>query len=132
MAERMAERIRWAEPTGSPIAREDDLRVPVIEIACEADLISQFAGALSFKDETLPWEIVQAKSSMQLNVDEKGVKFAATATLENAPFGVAPEKVVPQPRWFWFDRPFFLFLWRDGAEWPYAGVWFGTASYFAK
>ena len=131
-------RSEWPRESGGPNMRDprlhakDDLRVPIIEVACEEDLMAQFTGAIDFKGESVPWRIVQAKSSMQLNVDEKGVKFAATATLEAEPFGVAPEKVVPQPRWFWFDRPFFLFLWRDGAEWPYAGVWFGKSDFFAK
>jgi hypothetical protein len=131
-------RSEWPRESGGPNAQDprlharDDLRVPVIDLTCEGDLGMQFAGSIYFKGERVPWKIVQAKSSMQLNVDEKGVKFAATATMEAAPFSEAPKKVVPHPRWFWFDRPFFLFLWRDGAEWPYTGVWFGAADHFAK
>jgi hypothetical protein len=34
------------------------------------------------------------------------------------------------PRRFWFDRPFFLFLWREKADHPYMGVWFGNTSSF--
>ena len=26
------------------------------------------------------------------------------------------------------DRPFFAFLWRDNADWPYLGVWVGDSS----
>lgn len=131
-------RSEWPKESGGPNAQDprlhakDDLRVPVVDLTSEGDLMTQFAGLIYFKGESMPWRIVQAKSSMQLNVDEQGVKFAATATLEGEPFAEAPKKVVPQPRWFWFDRPFFLFLWRDGAEWPYAGVWFGAADHFAK
>jgi hypothetical protein len=131
-------RSEWPKETGGPNAQDprlhakDDLRVPVVDLTFEGDLMTRFAGSIYFKGESVPWRIVQAKSSMQLNVDEKGVKFTATATMEAEPFSVAPKKVVPHPRWFWFDRPFFLFLWRDGAEWPYAGVWFGTADHFAK
>jgi len=131
-------RSSWPRESGGPNAQDprlhekDDLRVPVINLSSEGDLMTQFAGLISFKGENMPWRIVQAKSSVNLNVDEKGVKFTAAATMEGAPFSVASEKTVPLPRWFWFDRPFFLFLWRDGAEWPYAGVWFGTADHFAK
>ena len=32
------------------------------------------------------------------------------------------------PRRFVFDRPFFIFLWRDKAEWPYFGAWIGDSS----
>jgi len=127
----------WPKDSGGPNAQDprlhakDDLRVPKIALATESDLMSQFAGTIYFKNENLPWRVVQAKSSVQLDVDEKGVKFKATATLEGEAFAES-DKVVPQPRWFWFDRPFFLFLWRDGAEWPYAGVWFGSTEAFLK
>jgi len=131
-------RSEWPKESGGPNAQDprlharDDLRVPVIDLTCEGDLGNQLLGSIYFKNLRDPWRIVQARSSVSLNVDERGVKFAATATAEAEPFGVAPEKVTPHPRWFWFDRPFFLFLWRDGAKWPYAGVWFGTASYFCQ
>ena len=29
------------------------------------------------------------------------------------------------PRDFHYNRPFFVFLWREGAEWPYVGAWVG-------
>jgi hypothetical protein len=32
------------------------------------------------------------------------------------------------PRRFLYDRPFFVFLWREGAEWPYFGAWIGDES----
>jgi len=32
------------------------------------------------------------------------------------------------PRQFIYDHPFFVFLWRDGAAWPYFGAWIGDAS----
>jgi hypothetical protein len=45
---------------------------------------------------------------------------------EADPFGAPPPK--PVPRRFIYDRPFFVFLWREHAEWPYLGVWIGDAS----
>jgi hypothetical protein len=35
-------------------------------------------------------------------------------------------------RRFWFDRPFFLFLWKEESELPHAGIWFGDTSAFVK
>jgi hypothetical protein len=128
----------WPKESGGPNARDprlhakDDLRVPVIELACDGELRRQLGGLIYFQGEGVPWHIVQARSSMALKVDEKGVKFAETAEMVADPFGEPPAKIAPHPRWFWFDRPFFLFLWRDGAEWPYAGVWFGSAEHLVK
>ncbi len=36
------------------------------------------------------------------------------------------------PRHFIYGRPFFAFLWRDGAEWPYFGVWNGNDTALEK
>lgn len=36
------------------------------------------------------------------------------------------------PRKFHYDRPFFVFLWRKDAEWPYFGVWLGDAKALRK
>jgi hypothetical protein len=45
---------------------------------------------------------------------------------EVEPFAGGPPPNVP--RRFVYDRPFFLFLWRDQAEWPYFGAWIGDDS----
>jgi hypothetical protein len=39
------------------------------------------------------------------------------------PIPYDPPPVVPRD--FHYDRPFFVFLWREGAEWPYVGAWVG-------
>ena len=83
------------------------------------------------KDSSSPWRVGKAETDGSLEVDAKGVKFQATASM--SAFGGAPEPEPKSiPRRFWFDRPFFLFLWRDAAEWPYAGVWLGSAEALVK
>jgi hypothetical protein len=62
---------------------------------------------------------------------EKGASVRVEASIEEDPFGgySGPTTV---PRRFIYDRPFFVFLWRDGAEWPYFGVWIGDATALQK
>jgi hypothetical protein len=48
------------------------------------------------------------------------------------PFAGTPETPPTVSRHFIYDRPFFAFLWRDGAEWPYFGVWIGGVSALEK
>ncbi|MGC4015716.1 MAG: hypothetical protein QM755_14510 [Luteolibacter sp.] len=112
----------------------DDLRVPEISLEREDEnLTGWFNGDLLFEGQVGPWRITDAKSSAKLEVDAKGVKIKAKASIEERPLGGSPPPPPkPQPRRFWFDRPFFLFLWRENAEWPYAAVWFGNADGLVK
>jgi len=109
----------------------DDLRIPEIELKRDADLRDSFAGLYAVKAPGTPWFVSQAKSMVSLRVDATGVKFKASASMQMVPLAAA-EKQQPVPRRFWFDRPFYLFLWREKAEWPYAAVWFGNAEGLVK
>lgn len=127
----------WNTKAGAELAwddkflhRGDDLRVPEIDLKLAADLTASFAGTLRFKKNPQLWLVNQAKSDVRLSIDATGVKFQATASMSMVPFSVEPAK--PYPRKFWFDRPFFVFLWRDGAPWPYAAVWCGDDAALVK
>lgn len=109
---------------------KDDLRVPKIALHVTGDLASECVGDITYSGEARPWRITQAVTSVQLNVDAKGVRIQARAVVGAEPFGSPPP--APTPRQFYFDRPFFLFLWRDAAEWPYAGVWVGDITALEK
>lgn len=61
-------------------------------------------------------------------LSEKGGKVRAEVEMEAMPLSAAPPPPPPViPRVFRYDRPFFVFLWRRGAEWPYFGAWIGNA-----
>lgn len=108
---------------------EDDLRIPEIDLDAEASLADSFAGLIQFKGESIPYQVGRADTMTRLQVDATGVKFSSKAEMGMG-FGGLPPTPQPRPRRFWFDKPFFLFLWRDGADLPYAGVWFGDTSSF--
>ena len=132
-------RERWDKHEGTELGWDDkclhstdDLRVPEIALKGHADFGDDFKGRFWFKDTKVPHGVSQAVTDIKLEVDGIGVKFEAKAKMEMGPFGSSSAVVSPVPRKFWFDRPFFAFLWRDGAEWPYAAVWFGSAEGLVK
>jgi len=116
----------WDDPS---IHDRDELRAPEMLLQRDEDMVNLFAGDLHFKGVAGTARISQATSTMKLAVDATGVRFQATVAIQD-PF--VPAKPAPFPRKFWFDQPFFLFLWRDGAVWPYAAVWFGDTEGLVK
>lgn len=124
---RKSDGLAWDDPS---LHGGDELRVPEIELKAETEMSEAFAGHLMFRGQMQPWRVKQAWANVSLDVDAKGVKFTSQAVMGMDPF--AGETPQPVPRKFLFNRPFFLFLWRDKAAWPYAAVWFGDAEAFAK
>jgi hypothetical protein len=119
--------LSWDDPR---LHEKDDLRIPEIDLDAEASLADSFAGAIQFKGVSIPYRVGRADTMTRLQVDATGVKFSSKAEMGVDPFGDLPPPPQPKPRRFWFDKPFFLFLWRDGADLPYAAVWFGDTSSF--
>jgi hypothetical protein len=73
----------------------------------------------------MPLELVQASQLTRFQLHEKGATVHSEVTLLAVPFG-GDHSPPPIPRKFIYDRPFFVFLWRKGAEWPYFGAWIGN------
>jgi hypothetical protein len=105
----------------------DDLRIPEVVLSHREDLKDEFAGNLFFEELPVPAEVSRVATMVDLKIDAEGVRFKSSADSAIDPFSGSPH-----PRRFWFDQPFFLFLWRDGAERPYLGVWFGDTEAFVK
>jgi len=81
--------------------------------------------------EPRTWAVVcRAEQVTSFELFEKGARVRVQTSFGAEPFGSSPPP--PPPRDFIFDRPFFVFLWRDGAEWPYFGAWIGDASALRK
>lgn len=107
--------------------RGDDVRIPVLRLECVADFAGQLGSKRQFK-EGLPWEVHKAEQRLEFELTEKGARVRAVVESDIAPFGDPEEPPRPPPvvpRDFHYDRPFFVFLWREGAEWPYVGAWVG-------
>jgi hypothetical protein len=100
----------------------DDVRIPVIKIENTTDFVPDLQGLRQFKDGP-PWFISKAEQRLKFHLTEKGAKLRAEVELGAMPLSVPPPKPKLIPRFFHYDRPFFVCLWRDGAEWPYFGAW---------
>lgn len=112
----------WNDPA---IHMNDEIRVPYITLDSTAEFRGQLAAQRYYKNDDTPWIITRAEQVTRFELHEKGARVSARASIETTPFGgPAPST----PRNFIYDRPFFVFLWRDEAEWPYFGAWIGDTS----
>ena len=105
------------------LAEVDTLAVPFVTIESNQDFTSRLAGRRTHPGIDEPVEVRKAKQFVSFRMDQRGAKVEGAALLSS---GWGVDEVTP--RRFVFDRPFFIFLWRDKAEWPYFGAWIGDSS----
>jgi hypothetical protein len=105
----------------------DDLRVPYLSLSLHSEFPDLTKSLRYHGEDEVPWRIVATGQVTRFDLTEKGAQVKVSADLEAAPFGSPP---VPStvPRKIIYDRPFFVFLWRDQADWPYFAAWIGDAS----
>lgn len=106
----------------------DDLRIPVLKLDNTTDFVPQLQSLRHFKDGGPPWILSKAEQRLKFELSEKGAKLRVEVEMGADPFGEPPPPPPMIPRFFHYDRPFFVFLWRDNAEWPYFGAWIGDPS----
>jgi len=103
----------------------DEVRVPYVDLDTKADLAPKLGSTRIHNN--LPWKIIRAEQLTRFQLHEKGARVRVETSLEATPFAdVEVPRIIP--RRFVFDRPFFVFVWRDGAEWPYFGAWIGDTT----
>jgi hypothetical protein len=107
---------------------KDVVQVPYLKFDAVADFTPQLQGSRTFKGIDVPWQITKAEQRTRFELHEKGARVEVTVEGGDDPFGGPPEPPRLVPRAFIYDRPFFVFLWRDKADWPYFGAWIGDAS----
>lgn len=100
----------------------DEIRIPYLDLESTADLASKLGGVRQHGNK--PWTITRAEQFIRFQLHEKGARVRGEASIGADPFANPPGT----PRKFIYDRPFFVFLWRDKAEWPYFGAWIGDSS----
>lgn len=107
----------------------DEVRVPYVSLDAAADFSGLLKGGRFHGIVGDPWTIRRAEQKTKFELHEKGASVRAEASMEVDPFYDDPRNY---PRRFIYDRPFFVFLWREKAEWPYLGVWVGDDSALRK
>ncbi len=100
----------------------DQLCIPYLDLEADSNLGPRLGGARYHQGFENPWEILGAWMRTKFKMNEKGVELRVIVEL----LGGSWSRPVPNvPRDLRFNRPFFVFLCRDGAEWPYFGAWIG-------
>ena len=102
----------------------DEIRVPYLELESTKNFADSLDCWLRFKNRA-PYKMVRAEQRTRFKLHEAGASVRSEASLVAAPFSSPPAP--PYPRKFIYDRPFFVFLWREGSAWPYFGAWVGNA-----
>lgn len=106
----------WDDPS---LHLGDEIRIPSIDLATREGVIHH--------PKVEPRAVIKIKQITRFQLHEKNAHLPnETLTEMEDPF--AEPQPPSHPRKFIYDRPFFVFLWRDGAEWPYFGAWIGDAS----
>lgn len=113
---------KWDDPW---IHAGDEIRVPYLTLESDAEFAPQLQGVRHFAKGG-PLELVQASQLTRFQLHEKGATVHSEVTLMAEPFAGGDHAPPPIPRKFIYDRPFFVFLWRKGAQWPYFGAWIGN------
>lgn len=108
--------------------KNDELKLPYISLATTAEFPELGKSNRYYGADSMPWKISRAEQITRFELHDKGARIRVEASSEADPFGEAPPLRPVVPRKFVYDRPFFIFLWRDKAEWPYFGAWIGDAS----
>lgn len=103
----------------------EEIRIPYVNLHSMADFGPLLQGARSFANLNAPYFIRNAQQTVYLQLDEKGATATAGVELSADPFGDSGDN---EPRSFVFGQPFFVFLWREKAEWPYLAIWLGDTS----
>jgi hypothetical protein len=105
--------------------QKDEIQIPYVDFKASADLTDRLGGLRHYSNKP-SWFIAHAEQLTRFQLHEKGARVRVEASIEAGPFGPAPPQATP--RKFIFDRPFYVFLWREKAEWPFFGAWIGDAS----
>lgn len=118
-----------AGPYGSlkhgSLHRKDVVKIPYVAVDADTDFTDQLRGSLHYAGEPLPWQVAGAFQVVRFELFEEGARVRAEAGVSARPFGDLPKPPPVIPRSFVCDRPFYVFLWREGGDWPYLATWIG-------
>jgi len=107
----------------------DDVRIPYAALEALHDFTGDLQGLRYYQNVAVPYFISRAEQKTRFELHEKGARVRVETSLSADPFAESKPEPPPKiPRIFAYNRPFFVFLWRKNAGWPYFGAWIGDAS----
>ncbi len=110
----------------------DVLKIPYLKLDSTAGFEGRLGSTRIFPGKKPPQTIARAVQKLGFELHERGARVAEIIDLEPGCFSSNPVYPPSFPRLFVYDSPFFVFLWRKDAEWPYFGAWVGDASAMEK
>jgi hypothetical protein len=114
---------RYGSVKDGSLHRKDIVKIPYLTVDADTNFTGQLSGDLHYAGDSLPWNVVQAFQLTRFELFEEGAKVRVEAGVGMQPFG-EPRKPPPvTSRSFVCDQPFFVFMWRAGADWPYLAAW---------
>lgn len=102
---------------------DDEVLVPKFAFNIENEFDS-IIGNL-FKAGNLEYIVEKVYQRNAFLLDENGAEIESEALVQVSE-GSAPPEDLPTPKIMHYDRPFYVFLQRKDAEWPYFGMWVGN------
>ena len=125
-------RDRWEKSPGTPygspqdrfLHRNDRLRVPYLNFKVSSDFADKFRGNRIYGKKGDSFRVTTPRQRVEFELDERGARVTVAAEGGMDPFAGPPPTT---PTDLSFDRPFFVFLWRADAKWPYFAAWIGDA-----
>ncbi|WP_035611511.1 hypothetical protein [Haloferula sp. BvORR071] len=130
---------QWEPGPGSSLSYKDphlhlndEIKVPYLDLVAERDFRKELSSARYYRENPVPWRIAMARQKAEFELHEKGARVRVKVEIVAGPLGGGSEEPKSFPRIFAYDAPFFVFLWKEGAEWPYFGAWIGDASAMKK
>jgi len=111
----------WNDPQ---LHADDEIQIPYVSLKSKADFPALLESVRFYTENENPWKINRAEQITRFELHEKGATVRVEASGEAAASARSPTAT----RHFTYDRPFFVFLWRKDAEWPYFGAWIGDTS----
>lgn len=103
--------------------RYDVVKIPYLTLDTNADLTPLLKGVRHYPGNPVTWQIGRAYQKTRFELFEKGARVRVETGASDDPFGGPPKRPKIFPRNFVCDRPFFVFIWRDGAKLPYFAAW---------
>lgn len=103
--------------------RKDVVKIPYVTVDADTDFTGQLKGDLYYAGEALPWRVAKAFQVTKFELFEEGARVRVDTGVGLEPFGEPPKPPPVTPRSFICDQPFYVFLWRAGADWPYLATW---------
>lgn len=110
----------------APFEEKDELKIPDIDVN-KTISYNELCGK---KIEGTDFVISQALQTIQFKLDNKGGSLKSEAVIAIMKTALMPPS--EEPRYFYFDKPFVLFLMEDGKEKPYYAMKVDNIDFLVK